>query len=1165
DDDNPGLGTSSGEEMLYSIIVDLDGDGAAELVVSSNGSHSFTTGLFVYQDPHKRWMPTRQVWNQWAYSVTNVNPDLSVPSPATPNWQEPGLNNYGVNALPVAERVGAVLVDSFREMDIDGISRSWRVNRGTVVAGDLTGDDRSELIAIGQRGSGIQNTQYLTALSFTEGNELEVLWYWNGWLSAFELNDPDRDFAMREARDPVIGDVTGDGVPEVVVTAYCLGDILIFSNTGERLISTQVGRVPQSSETSPDCPQYYGSGSTADRGRLSLVDLTGDGLPEILLSFRNRLRAFDGSGTLLWESEAPNYQPGGSEFDYAVADVNLDGRPNIWFGGTLFDADGNVLWGKATNPLSNDWIGWYAVANLNDDPFGELIYWGNGPDLVVFDHQGNCLWQARKWSNANPTPTLGCPTAIQVPDLPTSSPGFRAGLIVADIAGDGKPRIVIGNRTNSDGPERNRVIAFNADGTPFWSVPALLSSGASVRVNQINAFDLTGNGVMEIIITGVNGTVVLNGRNGQTLFEIPADDDNPGLGTSTGQDIIYSIIVDLDGDGAAELVVSSQGSAGLDGQTPTGLFVYRDPQNRWMPARQVWNQWVYSVTNINPDLSIPSVPERNWLTPGLNNYRVNAFMPGEGGAVDAFSYRVSDGELASNEATVYLDIRRPNRPPAFITSPVKRAGVGLDYRYRVRAVDPDPGDEASIRLDRGPVGMVLDANGVLRWQPGAADLGEHPVILSAIDLEGEITLQEFSLSVLEPVEVPDVLGLAQAAAEAALGSAGLAPGRLDTAYDPVLAAGLVLSQAPDGGGMVLPGDAVDLVISLGPSPVAPNFPPDRPVEAIFIEPGELILLQGQSLQLEAFALLDDGSEHRLADAAWSASGSVQVNAQGRVTATAAGAGTVNAQFQGFSAQIEVTVIGRIPGDDEAPAALLISPADGAQLTERVAVIGTAFDANLVSYRLEIGPPGGGRWETLAEGVAPVVEDVLGYLDATLMDNGLWRLRLTVLDAGGNQSVDEISVVLDGDLKAGLFSLRFVDLDLPLAGVPIRIEREYDSRRRQPGEFGPGWRLAVRSTELRCTAPLGAGWQVARSGLSFLLLPDEEKLCTVRLADGRLERFDFRPAVTSSPFVPFSLLGSSFVARPGTRGRLQPLSNTNLLIADPQPGEVVLLDDVSLNP
>ena len=1171
DDDNPGLGTSTGQDMLYSIIVDLDGDGGAELVISSQGSFGLSgetaTGLFVYRDPQNRWMPTRGIWNQWAYSITNVNPDGSIPSPAQPNWRSPGLNNYRVNALPVAERTGAVLVDSFREIIIDGVPRPWRVNRGSVVAGDLTGNGRSELLAIGQRQPAGNHAETLTAVAFNEDDELELLWVWDG----VPNNVPDLDFAMRSARDPVIGDLDGDGISEVVVAGYCRGEVLVFSNLGEPLVSTQAGRVPQpgEGEQTPDCQTIGGGGQVA---RLALVDLTGNGRPEIITTVGSLLRVFASTVengalsdlSLLWEAQAPNFSPGGREWDYAIADVNLDGRPNIWFGGALFDVNGNVLWSQSTNPVGNNWMGMYAVANLNDDPFAELIYWGNGPDLIVLDHQGHCLWQARKSSTPNPSPTLGCPSAVQIPDLPTASPGFRTALLVADITGDGKPRIVIGNRSNSDGELRNRVIAFNPDGTPLWSVPALLSSGLSVRVNQINAFDFTGNGVMELVVTGVNGTVVLDGRNGNTLWEIPADDHNPGFVGSGGQDSLYSIIVDMDGDGAAELVVSSQGSYGFTGELATGLFVYRHPENRWMPARGVWNQWAYSVTNINEDLSIPSPAERNWLTRGLNNYRVNAFMPGESGALDRFTYQVSDGELTSNEAAVWIDIRRPNRPPTFISAPVTRAGVGLDYRYRVQAVDPDPGDEATVRLDQGPPGMVLDAVGVLRWQPSAADLGDHPIILSAIDLEGEMSLQAFTLSVVEPLEVPDVLGLSQSAAEAELVAAGLQTGRVDSVYDPVVAVGLVLEQSPDAGGVVLPNDAVNLVLSLGPSPVAPNFPPDRPVESVFIEPAELVLLQGRWRQLEAFALLDDGSEHRLADPVWSASGAVQVSPQGRVTAMSAGTGTVTAEFQSFSAEIEVTVLARVPGDDQAPEALLISPADGAQISERVPVIGTVFDDNLVSYRLEIGPPGGGRWVTLAEGFESVIEAVLGHLDATLLDNGLWRLRLTVLDAGGNQSVDEISVVLDGDLKAGLFSLSFVDLDLPLAGVPIRIEREYDSRRRQPGEFGPGWRLAVRSTELRCTAPLGAGWQVARSGLSFLLVPEEEKLCTVRLADGRLERFDFRPSVTASPFVPFSLLGSSFVPRPGTQGRLVPLANTNLIITDPQPGEVVLLDDTSLN-
>jgi len=75
----------------------------------------------------------------------------------------------------------------------------------------------------------------------------------------------------------------------------------------------------------------------------------------------------------------------------------------------------------------------------------------------------------------------------------------------------------------------------------------------------------------------------------------------------------------------------------------------------------------------------------------------------------------------------------------------------------------------------------------------------------------------------EPVSVPNVVGLTQAAAESAVVSAGLVVGTVETAYSSSVPEGSVISQTPLSGTQVDSGTAVNLVISLGPEPVSvPN-------------------------------------------------------------------------------------------------------------------------------------------------------------------------------------------------------------------------------------------------------------------------------------------------------------------------------------------------------
>ena len=47
----------------------------------------------------------------------------------------------------------------------------------------------------------------------------------------------------------------------------------------------------------------------------------------------------------------------------------------------------------------------------------------------------------------------------------------------------------------------------------------------------------------------------------------------------------------------------------------------------------------------------------------------------------------------------------------------------------------------------------------------------------------------------------------------------------------------------------------------------------------------------------------------------------------------------------------------------------------------------------------------------------------------------------------------IAVIVKGNRKVGHFSVSFVDMELPLAGLPIRLTRTYDSRDKRVGDFG----------------------------------------------------------------------------------------------------------------
>lgn len=102
---------TSGTILENPVIADVNADNHADLIVPTHGSGAgfgCTTepdlklphtgaqqGIFVLQDPENRWMPSRAIWNQHTYHITNINDDASIPLLEKNNWDS--FNNYRQN------------------------------------------------------------------------------------------------------------------------------------------------------------------------------------------------------------------------------------------------------------------------------------------------------------------------------------------------------------------------------------------------------------------------------------------------------------------------------------------------------------------------------------------------------------------------------------------------------------------------------------------------------------------------------------------------------------------------------------------------------------------------------------------------------------------------------------------------------------------------------------------------------------------------------------------------------------------------------------------------------------------------------------------------------------------------------------------------------------
>ncbi|HEY3281008.1 MAG TPA: Ig-like domain-containing protein, partial [Armatimonadota bacterium] len=125
-----------------------------------------------------------------------------------------------------------------------------------------------------------------------------------------------------------------------------------------------------------------------------------------------------------------------------------------------------------------------------------------------------------------------------------------------------------------------------------------------------------------------------------------------------------------------------------------------------------------------------------------------------------------------------------------------------------------------------------------------------------------------------------------------------------------------------------------------------------------------------------------------------------------------GGHTLQLQAIDTSGNVGVSQTLSVRVDNTPPTARISSPANGSAPRLPLSVVGTASDLNLTSYRLEVLEPGATAYELLASGTTAKSESALGTLGGTGLSDGQYKLRLTVLDAAGNQSVSEVTVTID---------------------------------------------------------------------------------------------------------------------------------------------------------
>ncbi len=446
--------------------------------------------------------------------------------------------------------------------------------------------------------------------------EPEVQWAW-----------PGVDGLDQSVTTPLVANLTddnGDGVidlcdtPDVVVTVYeaaddggsqLIGYIAILdgaTGTLHQLIETPVTAIEtpaladidgdgvveivsvevDASVAPIDNPParlvaFHADGSTAMAGNwilaahslslggVAIADLDGDGDGEIMVDGR----VFDHLGNMLWSAQD---RGGGVAM---AADLDGDGDLEVIAGPRAHHHDGSVYF----DPMPGE-SGLSAVADVDGDGQPEVlsVNWPQG--VAVIEHDGTL-------THSGVLPTIG----------------QRRPPAIHDIDGDDEVELLIASDEGFS--------AVRTDLSVMWTAPNDDTSGSS----GATAFDFLGDGSAEAIYADET-QVHVYGPGGSTLMTSPR---------ASWTSIEYPVVADVDNDGSAEIVITS--NHGYWGNPSPPVQVVRDVSDRWIPARRIWNQHTYHVTNIREDGTLPTPEPPHWQ--GLNTFRTQAQIA-DGGICD---------------------------------------------------------------------------------------------------------------------------------------------------------------------------------------------------------------------------------------------------------------------------------------------------------------------------------------------------------------------------------------------------------------------------------------------------------------------------------------------------------------------------------------------------
>ena len=441
---------------------------------------------------------------------------------------------------------------------------------------------------------------------------------------------------------PLVGDIDGDGSVEIVAGKALTNDhyttqIGIYRGSDLQQIGTiNVSQKIYAGFTGPVAIVRYPDGNGGMQGAI------------ILHCYDQKLRSYDINGNLLATSDVNTPCEG----VVSVADFNYDGWPDLYIGNAVYDAATlkRLCAGPANGNMGRSYRNSSNEQGRSAMSFASNVLGDSIPELIC----GNTIYNVSIVSRTDAS--LNSITALKTITIPSRIPqdGNNA---VADFNLDGQLDVmVIIDGTSSETTDSAYIYAYD----PVTENILFVHGHKARTIGYPLVGDIDGDGYLEFVyldyITPVSSSRITamkyhpqtglqtkwqathtdeSGQTSMTLFDFNQDNimeivyrdqanlriiNGSGKSHLTGNDTIlfydlytksmsagtwkeYPVVADVNGDGAAEIVTCGKVNSGL-GFVGGQLWVIGGI-HPWAPARPVWNQYMYNVTNVNNDLTIP--------------------------------------------------------------------------------------------------------------------------------------------------------------------------------------------------------------------------------------------------------------------------------------------------------------------------------------------------------------------------------------------------------------------------------------------------------------------------------------------------------------------------------------------------------------------------------